>query len=229
MTDHPVDLEKLRVALRRLSKERLLGLAERAVELVPRAKLQQLVEGLIDSGEIAKTSSKTGSGAAAVLAEVQEFHDASLRGDYYESFGVNSKNFMESSAGTETFIAEFERLLGKCVRVAAKTPRAPLREAFELLFELLRRIDEGNDDVIFFADEGGAWRVGVEWREALPAYFRCLADAAPPEEFARIVDRTIQEFDGHERSRHLTAARAVASAAQKAALRALPAASGRRP
>jgi len=28
------------------------------------------------------------------------------------------------------------------------------REAFDILFGLLRHIDEGHDDVIFFADEG---------------------------------------------------------------------------
>ena len=33
-----------------------------------------------------------------------------------------------------------------------------MREAFELLLGLLRRIDKG-DDVIFFADEEGSWRI----------------------------------------------------------------------
>jgi hypothetical protein len=30
---------------------------------------------------------------------VRKFHDASLRGEYDDSFGVNSKNFMEKSEG----------------------------------------------------------------------------------------------------------------------------------
>ena len=43
-----------------------------------------------------------------------------------------------------------------------------MREAFELLLGLLRRIDKG-DDVIFFADDEGSWRIGVDWRVELSA------------------------------------------------------------
>ena len=88
---------------------------------------------------------------------------------------------------------------------------------------LLRRIDKSPDDVIFFADEAGSWQVGVDWRAALPAYFRCLADGTSAEAFASEVDRTITDFANYERPRHLGAARRVANAGQKAALRSLPA------
>ena len=97
-----------------------------------------------------------------------------------------------------------------------------MREAFELLFKLLRHIDEGNDDIIFFADEGGSWEVGVNWSTAFPAYFRCLAETASAEQFAQVVNQVITDFSNYERPRHLRAARRVASTAQKAALRALP-------
>ena len=111
--------------------------------------------------------------------------------DYYEDFNVNSKNYMDKSRGTERFIAEFDRLLGTCVRAAAKGPRVPVRDAFELLLALLRRIDEDSDSIVFVADEGGAWQVGVDWSAAFPYY---------------------------ERPKHMAAARRVANAAQKAAL-----------
>jgi hypothetical protein len=130
---------------------------------------------------------------------------------------------MDKSEGAEAFIAEFERLVGKCVRAAEKGPRPPVREAFELLFALLRRIDEDPDSVVFFADEAGSWQVGVAWRAALPAYFRCLADGTSGDEFAREVHRAISDFADDERPRQLTAARRVANAEQKAALRRLPA------
>ena len=220
MTRRVIDPEKLRGALRRLSRGDLLAIAERATELVPRAKLRALVGDLVQLDELAESR----SGAAPLLDEVRKFHEASLRGDHYESFAVNSKNFTQKSEGTEEFIDEFDRLVGRCVRASEKTPGPPLREAFELLFGLLRHIDKGHDDVVFFADEGGAWQVGVDWRAALPAYFRCLANCASPADFAREVDRTIKDFADYERPRHLTAARRVASAEQKAALRALPAA-----
>ena len=77
---------------------------------------------------------------------------------------------------------------------------------------------------MFFGDDSGSWQFRVDWRAALPAYFRCLANCASPADFAREVDRTIKDFADYERPRHLTAARRVASAEQKAALRALPAA-----
>lgn len=188
------------------------------------AKLRQLVGGMVRLDELAEEN----RGAAPLLDEVRKFHEASLRGEYYESFGVNSKNFMEKSKGTEAFIAEFDRLAGKCVRAAGKGPRSPVREAFELLFALLRRIDEDPDSVVFFADEAGSWQVGVDWRKALPAYFRCLADGASGDDFAREVDRAIAGFAGYDRPRHLAAARRAGNAEQKAALRRLPAREKRR-
>lgn len=211
-----IDLEKLQGALRRLSRADLLVLAVRSTELVAPAKLQALLGDRLRLEDFARTT----SGAKTLLAEVQRFHAASLRGDYYESFDVNSRNFMERSAGTEAFMADFERLLDRCVQAVEKGRKVGLREAFELLFGLLRHIDEGHDDVTFFADEGGSWQLGVEWRTVLPAYFQCLAEGASPEEFAREVDRTIKAFAERERPRYLTAARRVASVEQKAALRA---------
>ena len=129
---------------------------------------------------------------------------------------------MEKFEGTEAFIAEFDRLIGKCVRAAEQEPQPPVREAFERLFVLLRRIDDDPDSVVFFADEAGSWQVGVDWRKTLPAYFRCLAHDAAGEDFAREVDRAITDFADYERPRHLAAARRVANAEQKAALRRLP-------
>lgn len=69
---------------------------------------------------------------------------------------------MERSKGTDALIAEFDRLLGKCVRAADTELRNAIREAFDLLFGLLRRVDEANDDVISFADEAGSWQIGVD-------------------------------------------------------------------
>ena len=217
MTSRKIDLDKLRVALQRLKRGDLLAVAERAIEIVPRTKLQVLVGDMISLEDLAGGR----RGSASLLDEVRKFHAESLDGEYYESFNVNSKNFMDLSEGTETFIAEFDRLLGKCVRASAKRSLGPVREAFELLFDLLRRIDEDPDSVVFFADEAGSWQVGVDWREALPAYFQCLASTTSGEDYACEVDRAITDFADYERPKHLAAARRVASAEQKAALRRL--------
>ena len=213
-----VDIEKLRVALRRVSRSNLLSVANRAIELVPRARLGALVAGIVRLELLTEGT----RGAASLLDEVRTFHDACLRGEYYDSFDVNSKNYMRTSEGTNAFMAEFERLIEKCIRASAKGPPSTAREAFELLFALLRRLDRDPDSVVFFADEGGSWQVGVDWRAALPAYFRCLADGTPAEQFVREVDRAIADFADYDRPKHLATARRVANAEQRVALRSLP-------
>lgn len=206
-----------------MDRGELLMLADRAIALVPTSKLSQLIGDMVAIDDFVDGPRAT----TPLLDEVRRFHDAAMQGEYYQSFAVNSKNYMDQSRGTETFIAEFDRLMGKCIRAAAKKRRAPIRDAFELLLQLLRRIDEGSDSVIFFADEAGSWQVGVDWRLALPAYFQCLADRAPPDEFAREVDRAISDFSEYDRPKHLAAARGIANAEQTAALKRLPKARAR--
>jgi hypothetical protein len=202
MSGAPRDLERLRRALRALRRGDLLIIAERAAELIPQAKL-----GALFGGFVRIDSQIQANGApVSVLVEVQKFHTTALAGKYYQDFSVNSRNFMERSAGTDAFIADFDRLLGKCVRAADTGPQGAVREAFELLFGLLRHIDEAPDDVIFFADEAGSWQVGVDWRTVFPAYFRRLAETATADEFATTVDRAIADFADHARPHHLAAA-----------------------
>jgi len=45
-----VDTEKLRAALRHMSRGNLLSIANRAIELVPRARLGSLVAGIVRLG-----------------------------------------------------------------------------------------------------------------------------------------------------------------------------------
>lgn len=219
MTNLAIDFQRLRVALRGMRRGILLIVAERAVELVARSELRALVGDFVRLEDLAATESAT----PHLLDEVRRFHAASLAGEYYEEFDVDSKNCMQMSKGTEVFIAEFDRLVRRCIRATDEESRASVREAFDLLFSLLRQIDECRDDVIFFADEGGSWQVGVDWRAALPAYFLCLADTASAEEFASEVNRTISDFAEYARPRLLAAALRVAKADHETALRRLPA------
>lgn len=145
-----------------MNRGELLTVADRAIALVPPSKLRQLIGDMVALADFVDGP----RAATPLLDEVRRFHDAAIRGEYYESFAVNSKNYMDKSRGTETFIAEFDRLMGKCIRAAAKKRRAPIRDAFEMLRQLRRRIDEASDSVIFFADEAGSWQVGVDWRLA---------------------------------------------------------------
>ncbi len=205
MTDHvshdtPADLASLRSALRTLPRGDLLIIAERAAELVPRARLGALLGDFMRIDALTRTHTP-------LLSDVQKFHAAARAGKYFEDFCVTSRNVTQRCAGTDAFIAEFNRLSAKCVRAADAAPSDTVRTAFELLFGLLRHIDEAPDDVVFFADEAGAWQLGVTGRAVFPAYFRCLARTLGADEFARCVDQAIADFADHGRPRYLALAR----------------------
>lgn len=214
-----VDLRKLRRSLGQLTRGELLIVAQRAAEMVPEGALPSLLGGLV---ELQPAGPALAQGPAALLEEVESFRADSIGGKFYVGFDVNSRNCSEQSRGTDEFIAEFDCLVAKCVSEAEGDPCQTVAQAFEVLFALLRTIDEGNDDVLFFADEGGSWSVGVDWHKVLPAYFLCLAQTASAEEYAFCVNRAISDFADHDRCRHMTHAWKVASAEQRVVLRSHP-------
>lgn len=216
MAKRTVDPDKLHAALRKMTRGDLLVVLERALDHVPKSRLPEIVEGFVSFDALVVSDGRKKK--TSVLAKVKAFHEASLNGDYYDGFDVNSKNFMDVSEGTEEWIAECERLLKDVLAFAAEGDSAEAREAFELLFALLLRIDEGEDDVVFFADEGGSWQVGVDWPNVLPAWFRCLAATAGPEEYARLVNSMINGFVRYDAPKYLAKARGAATREQKAAL-----------
>jgi hypothetical protein len=215
MAKSEIDCDKLRVHLRRLRKEDLLNLLDRAIDLMPKTRLPALVKGVLKPQALRPDGSTKGG----LLEAVSRFREASLRGEYYEDFMVNSKNYMEKSPGTKTWIAECERFFDRCLMVAKQRPDDEVREAFDVLFGLLHHIDECHDDVVFFADEGGSYEVFVDWKKVLPVYFAILAGAVTPEEYAGVISCLINDFVPYDRDRYLKAARAAASPAQKKALR----------
>jgi hypothetical protein len=212
----PTDLEELRRTLRHLPRGNLLIIAERAAELVAPSKLETLLGSFVPLKELARTSAVP----LNILDEVRRFHTEVMSGEYYEAFDVNSKNYTQTSKGTQAFIAEFDRLERRCIRAAKTEPRAAVRQAFELLFDLLGKIDQCEDEILFFADEGGSWLIGVNWRAVLPAYFRCVAETVGAAEYVQVVEQVITKYCNYERPLCLKAAVRVATAAQKAALRA---------
>lgn len=217
MSKRTVDPDRLWAALRKMTRANLLTVLERAIAHVPEAHLGGLVEGVVPFDALAAGTRKK----ARLLDRVKTFYEASRRGDYYDGFDVNSKNFMDTSEGTEEWILECERLFGDTLELSAEGDPGEARQAFELLFALLRRIDEGEDDIVFFADEVGSWQVGVDWPKVLPAWLRCLAATAEPEEYARLASSVIKEFVREDAGKYLAKARSAASRAQKAALAAM--------
>ncbi|MEI8256991.1 MAG: SWIM zinc finger family protein [Deltaproteobacteria bacterium] len=155
-----------------------------------------------------------------LLEDVEQFCRSARCGDYYEDFKVNSKNFMDRSQGTKDFIVDLAKLYKRCVRAAMRKGDRATREAFEKLFALECEIDGGGDEIVFFADEAGAWQLGTVWSIVLPAWFRALAATADAEEFARVADGAIREHCEGDRAAMLREAGAVATVGQLKALRA---------
>lgn len=214
----PVDIDRLRQSIRQdLETEQLLILLDRAIELIAPDQLPQLLEGILDIDSFQVDDITTQS----LLEDVEEFRDDSLAGMYYEDFRVNSRNFMDQSRGTINWIAEFERLINRCLQQCQSGEYGEAQQAFKILFELLEEIDTGSDIIIFFADEAGSWQVGVSWEEVLPSYFTALAQVAKPKVYAQEVIHLVTEHVNYERDRYLQTALKLAKPAQRKALIAL--------
>jgi hypothetical protein len=101
---------------------------------------------------------------------------------------------------------------------AKKSNPAEVREAMAILFGLLDHIDECLDDVIFFADEGGSWQVGVDWAKLLPIWFKVLSATAEPEEYAKRIKDMLSRHYSYGRDKMLALARRTATPDQRKAL-----------
>jgi hypothetical protein len=214
MAGPQIDRGKLRAAIRKLGDESVFYMLDEALDLLPQSKLLKLVKRYVDPSKL----QPHGDGQGNLLSDVKAFEKASLAGEYYESFAVNSKNFMEKSPGTRAWIAECHRLLDRCVAHGKKGHPFEVRRAFDIIFGLLDRIDECLDDVIFFADEAGSWQVGIEWEKALPAWFRALSTTAAPEEYAGRITALLKHHYAYGSAKMLAIARKIATPEQRQAL-----------
>jgi hypothetical protein len=215
-----VEWEMLRVALTRLRKDELVEVLRMAFETLPQARITEVFGDHIDLEAIAGSPGRSMS-ADRLLQTVRAFHRDNLKGKYYEGFNVNSKNYMEKSEGTRQWIREINKLFEQCVAVGGKGHHRQVREGMDLLFDLLHRVDDG-EDFVFFADEQGSWQVGVEYEKIFPAYFAALAATVEPTDYADRVLELIGMFESYNRDRHLRSARKVASLDQKRALKQKP-------
>jgi len=211
-----IDRDKLRAAVRKLGDERVFQMLDDAIELLPPAKLCNLAKKYLDLKRLRPDTQP--ANPPSLLTAVQRFRKASLAGEYYQSFNVNSKNYMDKSVGTRAWIAECLRLLDLCVSSAKGSDSEELRKAMEILFGLLDHVDKCLEDVIFFGDEGGSWQVGANWAAVLPVWFKVLSATAEPDEYAERVKHRVSRHYSHGRDKMLTLARRTATPAQRKAL-----------
>jgi hypothetical protein len=149
---------------------------------------------------------------------VKLFEQRSLAGEYYESFEVNWKNCSDQSMGTTAWIAEYDRLLNRCVAEEKNGTPTAVREAFDILFGLVDRIDETGDEILFFADDGGSWQFGEDWEVILPPWLRVLSATVAPGEYAERVLAMMKSRCSLESKILLPVARKTATAEQRKAL-----------
>ncbi|MGA3268483.1 MAG: hypothetical protein ABSE16_16875 [Verrucomicrobiota bacterium] len=211
-----IDRDKFRAEVRKLGNEHVYFMLDEAIELLPLAKLHKLAKKYLDLKRLRPDAEQATT--PNLLAEVKRFEKASLAGEYYESFFVNSKNYTQKSAGTSAWIAQYRRLLDRCVLHAKPCNPAEARKAMDILFGLLNHIDKGNDDVIFFADEGGSWQVGVDWAKVLPVWFKVLSATAEPQEYAERITALLSCHYRYGRDKMLAIARRTATPHQRKAL-----------
>ena len=211
-----IDRDKLRAEVRKLGNECLFYMLDDAIELLAPGKLLKIARKYFDLKKLHPDSDQ--AKRPSLLRDVKRFERASLAGEYYESFSVDSKNYRQQSAGTRAWIAEYHRLLDRCVRNAKKYDPSEVRHAMDVLFGLLDHIDKGNDDVIFFADEGGSWQVAVDWERVLPLWLKVLSATAEPKEYAERIMRLLSGHYSYGRDKMLSLARGTATPEQRKAL-----------
>ena len=114
MSNPWADLSALRRQLQALPRDELLVIAQRAIELLPDAALPTLLGDVVQIEHGLQATAQTPS----LLEEARGFSATSMSGKFYDGFDVNSRNCTQQSRGTDAFIAEFDRLPGRCVREA---------------------------------------------------------------------------------------------------------------
>lgn len=214
MAGQHIDRDKLRAAVRGMGSEYVFHMLDDAIALLPQDKLLKLARGYLNPAELRPDSEQKQN----LLAEVEAFQKASLSGKYYEAFAVNSKKRTEKSGGTLAWIADCRRLLDRCVVQAKKENPDMVCQAFQVVFCLLDQIDACEDEILFFADEGGSGDVGVDWEEVLPAWFRVLSATTGPDEYAQRITAVLKCHYEHGRVKMLAVARRIATPAQHQAI-----------
>ena len=213
MARTPIDRNKLRAAIRKMGGEYVFSMLDVAIDLLSEAQLFQLAKQHLDPSTLGPDGHEQGN----LLADVRAFEKATLGGAYYQDFRVNSQNCMETSRGTQAWGSECRRLLVRCVAQAEKGDSADSRQGFDILFGLLDHVDDCPDDVIFFADEGGSWQVGVDWEQVLPAWMKVLSATAAPEEYAQRIAWVLNHHHSYGSQKMLVLARRTATPEQRRA------------
>lgn len=212
--DRRIDRNKVRAHARKLDGADMLVWLDRAIDLLPEDALPELIADYVHLHKVLADSNTPPD----LLHEIRQFHRDSMAGRYYQDFDVNSRNYLDQSRGTERFIAEHTRLVEVCLKAEQRGELDTAAQGLRLLIGLLREIDRGQHEIVFFADESASWQVGVEWARVLPAWFRSLSPALDPYPWAETVVETLEAFGRRQTRDLLAVVREVGTPAQRSAL-----------
>ncbi|HCF56999.1 MAG TPA: hypothetical protein DFS52_03255 [Myxococcales bacterium] len=208
-----IDRDKARTEVRKLGGVGLRVWLDRAMDLLPDEAFPELIADYVHLCDVLADETTHPD----LLRNIREFHRDGMACRFYQDFRANSRNCMEMSRGTEIFIAEHLRLVRECLRAEQAGDLETAAEGLELLIDLMRAIDRG-DEIIFFADEAGSWQVPVMWDRVLPAWFRSLSPRMDAHPWAETVVDALNDFAACEMAEILEAARHAGTAEQRAAL-----------
>ncbi|MCP5097979.1 MAG: hypothetical protein GY943_20720 [Chloroflexi bacterium] len=120
----------------------------------------------------------------SLLAEIEQFDKSSRAGHYYESFNIDSKNYMDVPEETEKWFEKIGDYFQDSCQLTAQGDYQNTVSCFGLLNEL---VDEMEDGEIVFADELGSWMIPGDEKQHVTAYLTALVATTTPEVFADVV------------------------------------------
>lgn len=91
------------------------------------------------------------------LEEIEVFYEDSIKKKYFAPFDMNSKNFSHIPAKTDIWFDTISGLLDRTCEWVNKGEKDVAVKSFKLLFELIRRMEYGEE--IVFAHELGDWMI----------------------------------------------------------------------
>ena len=117
-----------------------------------------------------------------LLATIEQFHENSLSGYYYEPFDINSKNFSDIPEETDAWFDELSDYLEDSSRLTDQGDHEMAVQCFKLLHELIDKMEDGEE--IVFADEYGTWMITGDEKRFVRSYLTSLSATSTPEEYA---------------------------------------------
>jgi len=107
-------------------------------------------------------------------------------GIYYAPYDINLKNYMNVPEETDLWFEKLAEFLTESSRLSAQGDHVHAVKCFGLLFELIAKMESG-DDEIAFADELGMWMLPIRLEPCIDAYIKSAAAILDPEDYVNAI------------------------------------------